>query len=303
MTLSIDQLRAAFKKPEQNENSRGPNNYFPFWNMKTGESATIRFLPDADDENPMGFLVEKKMHTLTVNGKRVSVPCNSMYGEDCPICKVSQQYYKADDKVNGKRYWRKASYVAQALVVDNPLPVKDGEDDPQGQVRLVSIGYSLYKIIKDTFESGELDEVPFAFKDGTDFVIKKDQQGEHASYVLSKFARKSTDLEDDEIARIEPELKVLRDVLPKQFALEKIEAMLEADISGTPYEDGSASTPSQAPQTPAPAAQAQAAESAPAPVAASAAPVVESTGGDANAEDEANRVIEEIKRRRAAASA
>ena len=66
MSLSLDQLKNAFKKPENTEFS-GPSNYFPFWNMKVGEQAIIRFLPDLNEENPLGFMVEKTVHNLNIN--------------------------------------------------------------------------------------------------------------------------------------------------------------------------------------------------------------------------------------------
>lgn len=253
MSMSLDQLRAAFKKPESTT-SNLPNNYYRFWDMKVGQQADLRFLPDANVENSMGFLVEKKSHILNVNGNKKTVPCLSMYGEECPVCKVSQEYYKHDDKVNGKKYWRKVQYLAQALVIDNPVPVKDGDTDPQGQVRLVSLGYSLYKIIKDAFESGELDEVPFDYDNGTNFLIKKDQQGEYASYTLSKFARKETSLDDDTIAMCQEAMVDLSTVLPKNPGYEKVEAMLEADLTGGSYSDPVTSTNTTSTPDPTPAA-------------------------------------------------
>ena len=71
--------------------------------MKNGEQAIIRFLPDKNQDNPLGFLVEKLSHALTINGERKTVPCLRMYGEDCPICAVSSAYYKDEDKENGKK--------------------------------------------------------------------------------------------------------------------------------------------------------------------------------------------------------
>lgn len=229
--MSVDQLRNAWKKPERGQGL--PNNYYPFWNMEAGETAIVRFLPDAV-ENPLGFMVEKVMHNLDINGERKSVPCMSMFGEKCPICAVSQEFYSKDDKVNGKKYWKKKQYIAQALIVKDPLPVKDGEESHEGKVRFITINYSLFKIIKDAFESGELDEIPYAYEGGTDFVIKKDMQGDYPSYILSKFARKSSDIDDSW------ELTDLSTLLPKNPGAEKVELMLEAAMSGGTYVEPSA---------------------------------------------------------------
>lgn len=229
--LTMDQLRAAFKKTEKQ--TKLPNNYYPFWDMKVNESATVRFLPDKNTQNPLGFIIEKKQHTLMINGQKRKVACLDMYGEKCPICQVSRDYYKIDDKDNGKKYYRSVQYIAQAIIVENPLPTKEGEDDPVGKVRLLALGPQIYKIIKDSFESGELDELPYHFENGTDFVIKKDKQGEYSSYSLSKFSRRERALDEDTIANLK--LTDLVTVLPKNPGLEKVTAMLEADMTGSSY--------------------------------------------------------------------
>ena len=239
MTLTIDQLNAAFKK-EESKGSR-PNNYYPFWNMKEGEQAIVRFLPDADAENSMGFMVEKLMHTLTINGDKKSVPCLKMFEEDCPICKVSSAYYKAEDKTNGKLYWRKKQHIVQALVVEDPLPAdSDSGETHEGKVRFIAIGYQLFNIIKETFESGELDEIPYAYDGGCDFIIKKTKQGDYPTYAVgSRFARKSTDLSEDQVAFATDNMVNLSTLLPQHPGLEKVEAMLEAALTGTSYNDES----------------------------------------------------------------
>lgn len=297
MTLSIDTLRAAFKKNE-NEGSSRPNNYYPFWNIPEGSQAVIRFLPDANDDNPMGFMVEKLMHTLTINGENKSVPCMKMYGEDCPICKVSSAYYKEEDKVNGKKYWRKKQHIAQVLVVEDPLPPnEDTGETHEGKVRFVALGFQLFNIIKDAFESGELDEVPFAFEGGTNFIIKKTKQGEYPSYSLSKFARKSTDLTDDEIALVKDQLVDLSTLLPQAQAIEKVEAMLEAALTGAEFaENGDSRVPADpkpkaAPKA-APKAEASDDDSDDVPEAKT-----EDSTDEGEYDDEADRILQQIRSR------
>lgn len=238
MSLSIEQLRSAFKKEESQSNR--PNNYYPFWNMKVGDQAMVRFLPDANSENPLGFMVEKLQHTLIINGERKTVPCLKMYGEtDCPICKVSSAYYKSDDKENGKKYWRNKQHLVQALIVEDPLdPDTETKENSEGKVMVLALGYQLFNIIKEAFESGELDEIPYAYKDGCNFIIKKSKQGEYDTYAVgSKFARKSSSLDDDEIAFVEDNLLDLSTLLPAHPTHEKLEAMLEAEMTGGNYNE------------------------------------------------------------------
>lgn len=214
------------------------NNYYPFFKMPDDSSARIRFLPDLNEDNPLGFMIEKITHQLSVNGEKKTVPCLASYGDECPICKVSKEYYDAGDKVNGKLYWKKKNYLAQALIGEDPI-IEKGHESAEGKVKVFSIGFSIFKIIKDSFESGELDVAPFAYEDGTDFIIKKTKQGEFASYTLSKFARKSSTLDDDQIAYVRGELVDLSTLLPKKPELATIEGLLMAALTGKSYdEDG-----------------------------------------------------------------
>ena len=262
MTLSLDQLKNAFKSQDSQENRSG--NYYPFWSMKVGEQTTIRFVPDANNSNPLGFMVEKLMHNLVVNGEKENVPCLKMYGEnDCPICKVSAAFYKADDKAQGKKYWRKKQHLCQALIVEDPLP-KDAEtgETHEGKVRVIALGFQLFNIIKESFESGELDNIPYAYEDGCNFVIKKTKQGEYDTYAVgSKFARKTSTLTEDVIAGFEDDLVDLQTLLPAHPTYDKVEMLLESDITGATYQSPSTdqeptikpatATPATTPATPA----------------------------------------------------
>ena len=61
MALSFDQLKAAFGKRTtgggSNENTGFWDKFYPFYKMGFGETALFRFLPDANEENPLGFIV------------------------------------------------------------------------------------------------------------------------------------------------------------------------------------------------------------------------------------------------------
>lgn len=238
-TSKLAALRAAYSTQEKENTGDYVNNYYPFWDMKIGERCVVRFLPDKDRENTRGMLVEKLMHNLMINGQKKSVACLSMYDEPCPICKVAQDYYKVKDEVNGKKYYRKKQYIAQAVVVEDPLAAnKDGETHT-GKVRYLNLGFQIYGIIKDAFASDDLEEVPYDFEGGYDFVIKKTENGKYDSYAIgTKFANKQRALTDEEFASAEEGMIVLKTLLPKNPGLEKVEAMLNADLNGEDYVDG-----------------------------------------------------------------
>lgn len=254
-TNKLAALKAAFGTSDANPSREPFNNlWYPFWNMKTGQKAVIRFLPDLDDSNARGFLVEKVFHNLMINGQKKTVPCLSMYGEDCPICKISQEYYKSKDEVNGKKYWKKKQYIAQAIIVEDPLPADESTGEKhEGKVRYIALGYQLYNIIKEAFASEDdpMEEIPYSFEGGYDFVIKKSEQGEYSSYTVgTKFLSKQRSLTENELAVADEGMIELLTLLPKSPGVEKVQAMLDADLNGGSYsengfDDKSASKPAQ----------------------------------------------------------
>jgi hypothetical protein len=238
---SLAALKGAFATPENTRAEGGnSNNYYPFWDMPVGSRAVIRFLPDLNESNPRGFLVERVSHNLEVNGQRRTTPCLSMYEEDCPVCKVSQDYYKAKDEVNGKKYWRKRQYIAQAIIVEDPLPKNDDTGLTYvGQVKAISLGFQIYNIIKEAFGSDELEAVPYDLSEGYDFIIKKTEQGQYASYAVgTKFANKQRALDDDELAAVEEGMIDLSTLLPASPGEERTRNLLNADLNGEEFEDG-----------------------------------------------------------------
>lgn len=231
---SFNSLKDRFAKTK---NAGGQNNYYPFYKIPADSQATVRFLADKNEDNPLGFLVEKVYHELTVNGEKKIIPCLHSYGEDCPICKVSKEYYDAGDKVNGKKFYRKKGYVAQALIVEDPI-TDSGHESAAGQVKLMSVGYSLFNIIRDAFESNELDDAPYEFVGGTNFLIKRTMKGDFANYDLSKFARRSSDLNEEQVDYVKSQMIDLSTLLPKKPELEKVETLLESALTGKRFNDG-----------------------------------------------------------------
>ena len=111
--FSLDALKAAFANADKKGSGGFANDaFYPFWKMKEGTSsdthnvAIVRFLPDANEENPFGFIQENIYHTLIVNGKKRRVACASMYGERCPVCAHSSKMYEEGNEKDGKRYYR-----------------------------------------------------------------------------------------------------------------------------------------------------------------------------------------------------
>jgi hypothetical protein len=228
-------LKQQFKQENNTENQSTGSNFYPFWGMEVGESVTIRFLPDLNDENPRGFLRETMTHTLEINGQKRTFPCLKTWDKnaDCPCCKVSAQFYSQNDKINGKKFWRSTQYIGNVLVVSDPLPPnRETNETFEGKVKPIRLGTKIYAAIQEEFESGAIEEVPFDYEEGTNFIIKKTKNGEFADYSRSRFDRKPSSLDPDTIEMVQDSLVDLETLLPAKPTYEKIEAFVQAALNG-----------------------------------------------------------------------
>jgi hypothetical protein len=225
----LEALRNSFAKKVSDESSSDQSwkLFYPFWKMPEGATAIVRFLPDLDEDNSLQFLVENLQHELVVNGQRKKIPCLSMHGEDCPICALSRKYYDEDNKDMGKKYYRKKSYVGQVIVIESPF-----EHDQNQLVKLVEFGPQVFKQIEAAFQSGDLEEVPYAFKGGYNFRFRKTKTGSgENSYTTSNFAPKQSDLDDELIESLK--LFNLADYRGQKVDAAAMEAMIIADQTGS----------------------------------------------------------------------
>jgi len=240
--FNLATLKANFTAKSSGESS-GNNNYYPFWEMAIGNVAKIRFLPDLNEDNPLGFLVKKMYHELVINGEKKKVACLKQYDptNECPICKAAAAYYKSEgkDSPNGKKYYRKLQYLAQVLILEDPItPNTETGETYKNTVKYVQLGTKIYDCIKDAFESGEFDEMPIEYNGGTNFIIKKTQSGDYADYSRSKFENKPSNLDKNTIELVTSSLVDLTSLLPANPGYEKVEAMFHAALNGVDYSQG-----------------------------------------------------------------
>jgi len=243
--MTLESLQSAFKGPDRSYSS---SNYYPFHLMPYDAQAIVRFLPDKNLDNPKGFLVEKFVHELTINGNRRSIPCLEQFGQECPICAVSQQFYRSfektknvNDKENGKKYWRKRNHIGQVLVIKDPVPPDEASKETHtGKVRLITLRFQLFGVIKSAIGKGHFAEngLPYTYKGGYNFCIEKQKQGEYPNYTMgSGFDRDPSDLTPEQISLVEEELIDLSTALPQNPGIEKVEALLNSAMTGEEYVD------------------------------------------------------------------
>ncbi len=222
--------------------------FFPFYKADADTTTTARFLPDLDEDNPRGFVVENLYHELTINGRKERVACLQQHGEECPACRESQRFYDEKsplhDPAKGKALYRKKSYIAQAVILDTPVQMR--EDAPL--VWLLDFGPQIYNKILADMKSGDLENSPIEFKGGHNFRIRKTKNGNENSYSTSSFSPKSTDLPDDVIDRVLDGMYDLKEFRAKKIDKDVMETMVQAALHSLGAAPAPAPAPRPAPQ-------------------------------------------------------
>jgi len=238
-------LQAQENKGSNNSSTGGDNAIYAHWNMNEGDSATVRFLPDADPNNTF-FWVERAMIRLPFNGIKgdmnsknvqVQVPCVEMWGDSCPILAEVRTWFKDPSLEDmGRKYWKKRSYLMQGVVRENPI----ADDSSTNPIRRFIMGPQLFNVIKAALMDPELEELPTDYQRGLDFRITKTSKGGYADYSTSNWARKESALTAEEAGVIESNgLHNLNDFLPKRPGEEELRVMkemFEASVNGEQYD-------------------------------------------------------------------
>lgn len=258
--MSIEALRAKLKEAQarsqnnqKKSGSGGDKASFPFWDTPVGQTTTVRFLPDADTENPF-FWVERQVIKLPFDGViggefptqkqvEVQVPCVDMFGMACPIIAATRHLWNGDDndKQIARTYYKKRSYIFQGLVLNSPIVE---EEAPENPIRRFVINKSIYEIIYASLLEPNFESLPTDYEGGRDFMIKKTQKGEWANYGTSSWSyngpRSLTETERAVIAK--NGLFNLKDALgavPTADGVAAIKAMFEDSFAGKPFDHDS----------------------------------------------------------------
>jgi len=248
---SLAEIRAKLKEQENRGSSNsntggGDNGIYPFWNMKEGDSSTLRFLPDGNPDNTF-FWTERLVIKLPFAGVKgetdsrpvqVQVPCMEMYGETCPILSEVRGWFKDPSLEDmGRKYWKKRSYIFQGFVTDNPLA---DDQTPENPIRRFIIGPQIFQIIKQALMDPDMEELPTDYTAGVDFRLNKTSKGGYADYSTSNWARRERPLSDAEMQAVNTHgLFNLSDFLPKkptEVELKIIQEMFEASVDGEAYD-------------------------------------------------------------------
>ena len=247
---SLAEIRAKLKEQETRSTggstSGGDNAIYPFWNIKEGESATMRFLPDGDADNTF-FWKERLVIKLPFAGikgetdsrpTQVQIPCMEMYGETCNILNEVRGWFKDPSLEDmGRKYWKKRSYIFQGFVTEDGLKE---ENKPENPIRRFIIGPQIFQLIRGALLDPEMEDLPTDALHGVDFKLIKTSKGGFADYSTSKWSRRERAIADADKAAIEQfGLHNLSDFLPKKptdVELKVMKEMFEASVDGEAYD-------------------------------------------------------------------
>jgi hypothetical protein len=246
---TLAEIRAKLQASSQQNTgggSGGDNAIYPHWNIAEGQTATVRFLPDADPNNTF-FWIERAMIKLPFAGVKgeanskpvtVQVPCMEMWGETCPILTEVRPWFKDKSLEDmGRKYWKKKSYLFQGYVVDSQYKE---DKTPENPIRRFIIGSQIFNIIKAALLDPDMEELPTDTLRGVDFRIVKTSKGGYADYSTSQWARRERALGDTEQAALAQYGAFnLKDFLPKkpgEVELKVMKEMFEASVDGEAFD-------------------------------------------------------------------
>jgi len=239
-------LNEQAQKSSGTKQSGGDNSIYAHWNIAEGTSASLRFLPDADEANTF-FWKERQMIKIPFSGiagqdenkkVMVQVPCVEMWGETCPVHATIRPWFKDPNmEALGRTYWKKRSYVFQGFVVNSPM---EEDSVPENPIRRFVISPQIFTLIKQALMDPDMEELPTDYMRGTDFRLNKTQKGGYADYSTSGWARKERSLNEVELQAIATHgLFNLNDFMPKRPGIDETRAimeMFEASVDGQLYD-------------------------------------------------------------------
>jgi hypothetical protein len=245
---TLSEIRAKLQASSQQNSSQGggDNAIYAHWNIQEGQTATVRFLPDADQNNTF-FWIERAMIKLPFAGIKgdttskpvtVQVPCMEMWGETCPVLTEVRPWFKDKSlEEMGRKYWKKKSYLFQGLVVDSKM---QEDKTPENPIRRFIMSSQIFNIVKNALMDSEIEELPTDYVRGLDFKIAKTSKGGYADYTTSNWSRRERALNETELAAIKQyglfDLKTFLPKKPTEVELKIIKQMFEASVDGEAFD-------------------------------------------------------------------
>jgi len=146
-------------------------------------------LPNVKDATKTFFHYYSHGWTSFATGQYLNHISPQTWGERDPIGEARYRITKTgteEEKEKAKAILRRENWLANVYVVNDPV-----NPDNNGTVKLLRFGRQLHKIIMEAMQGDEADELGYRIfdlsKNGCDFRIKVEKQGDFPTYVSSKF--------------------------------------------------------------------------------------------------------------------
>lgn len=238
MSLLKNKLKESFKKDLSDESApkkkgnQDDARILNYYDLPVGEKMKILFVPDENGE----LWKEWEVHgsNMKLRGAGTVRCCYESSGESCPACSISWEYYQAGNKKENQRWIKSKRTLAQCVVIDSPIELKDNPDE-----NLVYFIYVPQKVKKAIQEAVMEDIV----EDPTEhvFVLKKtENEGGYNNYESSHFRpekfQPSQDLIDaQEEGLIRPynfdEMEAEGDLIPKPTTSKDVQEWVDNVLS------------------------------------------------------------------------
>jgi hypothetical protein len=175
-------------KTEMTKDS-GQTNRSQFLRTEVGNTYTVRLLPNVKDASKTFFHYYTHGWTSFATGQYINQISPQTWGERDPIGEARYRITKTgseEEKEKAKAILRRENWMVNVYVVNDPV-----NPDNNGTTKLLRFGRQLHKVIMEAMQGDEAEELgPRIFdlgKNGCDFRIKVEKQGDFPTYVSSKF--------------------------------------------------------------------------------------------------------------------
>lgn len=271
----------------KNDSSDVKSLYKEIMKFKPGNTYTLRLLPNVKEPGKTfnHYFVHGWKSFST--GQYVSALSLQTFGERDPIAEDRYRMIRLGnpaDKEKAESVRRQEYWAVNVLVVDDPV-----NPENNGKVKILRYGRQLNKIIESAISGEDASEFGVKVfdisKDGCNFKIKAEKQGEYTVYTASRFTSPSNlNLTDSKVEEIYNQIHNLE-------AIEKVKSVSELnDMWNIHFHNNVGSVAESAP---APMVREKAPQ-APAPVVSSAASVT-TTAADSDFQIDDETVAELLK--------
>ena len=182
----FSQIASALSQDNKQSNTK----YKDILKLSVGNVYTVRLLPNVTDPSKTFFHYYSHAWESFATGQYMSTVSPQTFGERDPIAEARYSLGKHgsdEEKAKASKIMRRENWLANVYVVSDP-----SNPDNDGKVKLLRFGKQLYKIIMDAVNGDDAEDFgPRIFdlsKDGCNFKIKCERQGDFPTYVSSRFA-------------------------------------------------------------------------------------------------------------------